>query len=79
MTWIKPNFRPLGFGGAEAVLISETHLLALWNHDRCRGWQLYRFRSPSRTKWLGGAGSESVGWTDEQSIEWAERQIAAAV
>ncbi|MGA2441924.1 MAG: hypothetical protein ABSH08_13275 [Tepidisphaeraceae bacterium] len=80
MTWITPNLRPLGFGGADAVLICETHLLALWNHERCRGWQLYQFCSPrnqTRTKWIAGASDESVGWTEDQAIAWAERMIAA--
>jgi hypothetical protein len=79
MNWSKPNFHPKGFGGADAILTCETRLLALWNHNRCQGWQLYRFRSPSRTQWLSGAGVERIGWTDDQAIELAKRQIAPAV
>ncbi len=44
--------------------LSATHTSwRCWNHDRCQGWQLYRFRSPRnqcRTKWMVGAGGESV-------------------
>ena len=80
MNWTKPRSRPSGFNGAEAVLLCETHLLALWNHHRCHGWQLYACFPPkhTRTRWLAGAGGASVDWTDEQAIKWAEGQIAAA-
>jgi hypothetical protein len=75
MNWIKPLSQPRGFSDAAVVYTTESHLIAKWNHDRCRGWQLYAFRHRSRTRWLIGAGSESLGWTDEQAMRWAEERI----
>ena len=75
MNWIKPLSPPRGFSDAVAVYTTESHLIAKWNHDRCRGWQLYAFRNPSRTRWLVGAGVESLAWNDEQAIKWAEAEI----
>jgi len=74
MEWIKATNVP-HFGGAEAVLVSGDWLLAKWNHSKCRGWQVYR-RAGSRTRWLAGAGIESLDWSDEQAQGWAELQIA---
>lgn len=78
MTWLKvTNIQ--GFSGAEAVYEAEGWLIARWNHDQCRGWQLYcrpNTRS-QRTKWMMGGGIESLDWTDEQAQGWAEKQIAA--
>jgi hypothetical protein len=79
MIWTKPNFQPTGFAGADSIFGCDTHLIAIWNHDHCRGWQLYQLLSPrnySRIRWLNGAGRESVGWTADQAVEWAERQLA---
>ena len=68
------------FYGAEAVYESSPWLLAKWNHSQCRGWQLYcRPSSQSqRTRWLTSAGSESLGWTDEQAQVWAAEKIGQA-
>ena len=73
--WTVPQPRPCGFGGAEAVYATDDRLLAKWDHERCRGWQLYLLRRPSRTRWLVGAGAESLGWTAEEAMRWAEGQI----
>lgn len=77
MTWIRAT--PNGFGGAIAVFANDTYLLALWAHEHCQGWQLYLgLSSPypfTRTRWLVGAGVESLGWTDEQAMAWGETQI----
>jgi len=79
MNWIKPSIHPTGFQGAEVVFISETHLLARWNHSECRGWQIYArcsTRARSQTRWIAGAGVESLTWTEEEALRWAEQQIA---
>ena len=76
MTWKIPHSRPYGFGDAVAAYTTESHLITKWNHARCRGWQLYAFRHPSRTRWLVGAGVESLAWSDEQAMRWAEERIA---
>jgi len=77
MNWTEPQSRPLGLDGAEAVLLSEPCLLARWNHSQCRGWQLYARRQwlSAGTRWLAGAGVESLTWTNEQAIRWAEDLI----
>jgi len=78
MNWIKPSHHPTGFDGAEVVFISETHLLARWNHSKCRGWQLYARsirRVRSRPRWLKGAGVDSLEWTEQQTLHWAEQHI----
>jgi hypothetical protein len=73
MDWTKTTNVP-HFGGAEPVLVSDNWLLAKWNHSQCRGWPLYR-RSGSRTRWLAGAGFESLDWSDEQARAWAAREL----
>jgi len=74
MNWTHLNDHPLGFHGAKAVLVAERYLLAKWDNDQCRGWQLYirRERSVVKLTWMGGAGSESLTWTDEQAMQWAD-------
>jgi hypothetical protein len=74
MNWLKVANMP-HFSGAETVYEADPWLLAKWNHAKCRGWQVYR-RAGSRTRWLAGAGFDSLDWTDEQAQGWAERQIA---
>lgn len=53
--------------------------MAKWDHSRCRGWQLYEGVSApdqfQRTRWIAGAGSESLAWADEQALKWAEAHI----
>ena len=63
------------FHGAQALLRTEGYLLALWNHEQCRGWQLYRFDHRGQTRWMAGAGAESLAGTDEQARRWAEEVI----
>lgn len=77
MNWTQSHDHPLGFHGAKAVLIAERYLLAKWDNDRCRGWQLYirRERSVVKLTWLAGAGTESLDWTDEQVMQFAERVV----
>jgi hypothetical protein len=69
-----------GFTGAEAIFVTNGWLLAKWNHSKCRGWQLYRREAPftSRTRWMAGAGAESLGWTKEMAMDWASQQIATS-
>jgi hypothetical protein len=78
MNWIKPSIHPTGFGGAEVVFISETHLLARWTHSECRGWQVYArcsTRARSQTRWIAGAGDVSLAWESEAAIAWAEQHL----
>jgi hypothetical protein len=76
MTWQKSNSRLDGFDGAtSAVLIGQPCSLGLWDYDRCRAWQPYKFDLPGnqfRTALITGAGSECVGWTEEQALAWAQ-------
>jgi hypothetical protein len=76
MNWKTASVRPKGFRDAGVVLVCEAHLLARWNHDRCRAWQLYEFRHPqqqSKTNWLIGAGRDSLEWNEDAVILLAER------
>ena len=76
MNWIPLN-NVTGFHGAEAVFQADLWILARWNHSQCQGWQLYHIpnRQSPKTKWIIGAGSESLQWTGEQATAWAEMGI----
>ena len=81
MTWTKVT-HVRGFSGAEAVYVADGWLIALWNHEKCCGWQLYSvverpMNCYQRSRWVVGAGSESLGWTDAQAQEWAEKMVAS--
>ena len=80
MNWAKPKTSIYGFTGAEAQLVTDGYLLARWNHSQCRGWQLYSVAERVRdqftnTRWVAGAGAESLEWTDEQVVRWADGVI----
>jgi hypothetical protein len=76
MHWNKPdNVR--GFDGADVLFVTDNWFLARWNHSKCRGWQLYRARL-HWTKWIIGAGIDSLAWTEEKAQAWAEDQINLA-
>jgi len=80
MNWSKPKSSIYGFSGADALLVTIGFLLARWNHSQCRGWQIYtvveRVRNQfTNTRWMTGAGPESLDWSEEQVVRWAEGVI----
>jgi hypothetical protein len=80
MNWEKPRSNVYGFSTADALLVTDGYLLAKWNHSQCRGWQLYTVAERVRdqftnTRWVAGAGADSLEWTVEQTIRWAEGMI----
>ena len=81
MEWSKPKSSIHGFTGADALLVTDGYLLAKWNHSQCRGWQIYtvteRVRHQySHTRWVVGAGADSLEWSEEQVVKWAAGVIA---
>lgn len=74
MTWTKQDGYVRGFDGAEQVYKAPGFLLALWNHDRCRGWNLYRCTG-SRTLFMVNAGVESVEWGAATAQAWADGEV----
>jgi hypothetical protein len=79
MQWITANIPP-ALKNAIRAYRTASHVIALWDHAQCSGWQLYRMKSQAvnstMTVWMSGAGADSVDWTPAQAKQWAEAVLA---
>jgi hypothetical protein len=66
--------RPVGFRDAQEYFESDGFVLALWNHKKCSGWQLYQKIRSAKRKHMTGAGPDSVDWSIDRAKQWAAEQ-----
>ena len=64
-----------GLIGAEITLVSGDFALALWNHSKCKGWNLYYYSAHQVKRWIATPPMVSLTWSKFKAMRWANKTI----